>query len=676
MNIEELVTNIRARLQESGETVVSEYITQVLAEAGIVEVLAKQVEIETPKRLLIRHIYFSGFKEQSQGSRSDPFTYSRTLDNGINLWVGGNDTGKSTILKCVLWALTGKEPNLKKDVLKWLTEVAIEFWLDDDPYLVQFSLDSGNVMGKVYGGTFDEFQRDGKLPPLNGFSDSKSMAVAVADLFGERLGFSTLKWLKPSRQFSVNLSETTIRWDIYSQVMFIGDDEHSDYLFPRRDLNGRHHQKVLGMYLGLDLLEAVSRAQMERDRARYDYNLVRKSLSMNAAQLKSRIQSTDNQLREIEDKLSRLESSQSVLTGETHLQEVSERVAEYARLIRSLTQTQEELEAEYQALVSNLHTAERSRQAILESIKYKVFLNNLQIDVCPHCESRIKVVSEAEEIEKGICRVCHNELKSNTFIEAHEDVLAALEEQIKEHRSEQRKVKKVLKKLETELTQAHETHSREAAMLVDASRQAQAGFSTELKDLVNQRGFLQGQLRELQAQTTEGQADHLKQAKLKTTILNFAHKQLEGVMSSQNKGLMTDLERFTLEIATLFRVNLQRLKFDDRLTLLVTQHGETFPFGELTASEQVRTKLAFHLALLSQRLNTGIGRHPALVILDAPAPKELDEASVSGIIDGLAKIQSRFGEHFQLLLATIDPTLTAVTSSDLIQEKGKGEYFF
>lgn len=617
MNSDDLLEQTKASLQAAGDLLTETDIRQVFGEAGILDLLERKAAIESPKRLLARTVYLRGFKVSDDESHRIPFTYRRSLGTGLNLWLGGNDSGKSTILKCILWALTGEEPNIKLDVRQWLTEIAIEFEVSNDQtYTIRFfpRPDQRELPGDIYVGTIDNVLRgEGAIVRVS-FTDRRTMKIAVERLFGSLLGFSPLTWVK-QKELSVDVSEYSIAWDVYSQALFISDDDYSDYLFPNRNLNGKHHQKTLGMYLGLDLLEAVSKAQAERDRARSDYNFDRKRVDVNAAQVKETLQTVAAELTEVDERLGRLLAGQSILKDTSYLDKVRQRVSDYARQVDESTKTVNKMEADYRTTQSDLYEAERSRQGLGEAIRFKMFLSNLQVEICPRCENQIEGISDEDEIATRTCRVCHSELNPIVATDTQEGLLKETETRIKKLRAELSSIKKASKVIQKDLGDLSQKYEADRVELSRASQEAEAGFSNELQNLLSRKGFLEGRLAELRSQTSESQSDRLEKERIKADILKFAHKHLETAMQAMHRDLLRTLQSATAALAQQFGMRtIQLIEFDSRLNLFAKQHGKSLWFARLTKSEQLRIKLAFHLSLLAMRTESGIGRHPTFLV--------------------------------------------------------------
>src|SRR6266566_2108301 len=103
-------------------------VQQVLSEQDLDNALHQEALMAPPKRLQIRRLRMSGHKHKprSVSHETAPFVYDRYLGQGINGWIAGNGTGKSTILKAIVWGLTGVEQHFKQDIRSWIEDVSLE----------------------------------------------------------------------------------------------------------------------------------------------------------------------------------------------------------------------------------------------------------------------------------------------------------------------------------------------------------------------------------------------------------------------------------------------------------------------------------------------------------------------------------------------------------------------
>lgn len=122
--------------------------------------------------------------------------------------------------------------------------------------------------------------------------------------------------------------------------------------------------------------------------------------------------------------------------------------------------------------------------------------------------------------------------------------------------------------------------------------------------------------------------------------------------------------------------HLEQVFFNKAFDMFVKQSGHTIRFLDMDTGERLRLKIAFQLALLMQRVEAGVGRHPAFLIVDAPGSAEMDEQYLSAITNGFADIENRFGDQVQILIASSKDELLDMFSEDKVENKLEGEFIF
>jgi len=161
ITFDELVESTRVGLsirKTNPKIVPSEVVRQILQSAGIPDLMQLKAGLESPRRLIVKQIMIQGHKLEPDKGLRTPFVYRRLLGPSFNAWIAGNGTGKSTILKCIVWALTGVEPNIKPDVKPWLDTVSVEIEISEDAvYTIQYRLlqSAPDVVGDIVIGSLD-----------------------------------------------------------------------------------------------------------------------------------------------------------------------------------------------------------------------------------------------------------------------------------------------------------------------------------------------------------------------------------------------------------------------------------------------------------------------------------------------------------------------------------------
>ena len=681
MTLDELVTQTYSILMKRGsdDGITIENVYKLLTDAELAELMQGESQTKLSQRLLIRRIRISGRKHNAAQDKPIPYCYDHTIQPGINGWIAGNGAGKSTILKTIVWGLTGIEPNFKPDVRTWLEDIAIEIAIAEATYTIRYFPRSGQirVTGKIYAHDLETVLSDSDtLQAVMSFSGASEMTKALANFFSSQMGFSPSQWVQ-STNYSIDLEQKSISWEIYAQALFIGADDYTDYLFPHHYLNGKHHQRTLSLYLGLDLMDAVSRLEMERDKARSELLFEEKRIMANARGIREMIGQLEAELHSVEERIDSIDSGQSILVDPTYITKIREQIAQQTRLVAERIRAEQQLLNEEQRIKGVRDEGQRASQALRETIKFKVFMSGLAVEQCPHCEQAIPQTRVEEEIQTKRCRICHNELRPISSVEQFMALLKEEEEKVVELEGDLQKIKKEIRKAVKEREVAEKDLVRYQAELQDLPRQERAGFTVEIRELVDKKGYVRGQIQQLRALLEESHTQKLKELKDKADIFDTAYLQLQAVVIRHHSNQLMSLIEQTTKMALLFGIsNLEDIFFNNQLDMMIRQAGRNIRFGNMETSEMLRLKIAFHLALLVVRTIDHVGRHPGLLIVDAPASGEMDEQRFNKILQGFSKIKEQLSDQVQILIASTREELDTVCEGDRLERFSEGKSIF
>ena len=601
------------------------------------------------------------------------------FDSASNAWIAGNGAGKSTILKTIVWGLTGIEPNFKPDVRTWLEDIAIEIILADAVYTIRYFPRSApvRVTGKIYAHDLETVLDDSdNLQAVMLFSGASEMTKAIANFFSSQMGFAPSQWIQPMN-FSIDLEQKSISWEIYAQALFIGADDYTDYLFPHHYLNGKHHQRTLSLYLGLGLMDAVSKLEMERDKARREFSFEGKRIIANAQGIREMIGQLETELHSVEERINSIDEGQSILVDPTYITKIREQIAEQTRCVAERSHVEQQLLSEELKMQDMRDERERTCQGLRETIRFKIFMSGLAVEQCPHCEQAIPQARVEEEIQTKRCRICHNELRPISSVEQYIVLLKEEKEKVDELVGDLHKINKEIKKAFKEREMAEKDLKRYQAELQDLPRQERAGFTVEIRELVDKKGYIRGQIQQLRALLEESHTQKLKELEDKAEIFDTAYLQLQTAVIRHHSKLLKSLTEQTTKMAILFGVpNLEHVFFTDQLDMKIRQAGRDIRFGNMETSEMLRLKIAFHLALLILRTVDHVGRHPGVLIVDAPGSGEMDEQRFNMIMQGFLKIKEQLNDQVQILIASTKEELAIICERDRLERRSEGKSIF
>jgi hypothetical protein len=96
-------------------------------------------------------------------------------------------------------------------------------------------------------------------------------------------------------------------------------------------------------------------------------------------------------------------------------------------------------------------------------------------------------------------------------------------------------------------------------------------------------------------------------------------------------------------------------------------------FGDCTAGEKMRLKLAATLAMIQVAEESGIGRHPGVLLVDSVKSHEAVEKNVEAIVTGLSELRTSL-PSIQVFLAGIesDAILAHVPCENVVKNREDG----
>ncbi len=211
------------------------------------------------KRLLIHTVEFSGIKTGGQA-----FHYQKTLHSGLNLWVGDNLVGKSSVFKVIKFAIAGRN-SLSIDVSSWLREIWVEFSIGAQNFTSHIYKKEGdrNFAFSLYNASretladYDEEESNAVRRFHGGVGNYEEFMETL--FFEEFNYYRMLRTQKSSKKDSTKLSDAKVSWNTCFKAVYL---EAQDY---RSLMMGGQAELVLQMLLGLSFSYPINRLKVKQD---------------------------------------------------------------------------------------------------------------------------------------------------------------------------------------------------------------------------------------------------------------------------------------------------------------------------------------------------------------------------------------------------------------------------
>jgi hypothetical protein len=655
LTFERLVHETAVKLATNG--VDPTQVREVLTDAGIDTSLH---DANTPPqgRLIVHNVRVVGEKKHADHQVARAFNYYRELRSGLTAWVGENGSGKSTILSCILWALTGSDSGISKRVRPWIHDVAVQFSVGDDPYTSRVTRTAEGVTGGIYKDhlTFDQIDL-GRVEPEILFDNRDEMREAIDLFFMQHLGISTLRWTAHgSQKDDPDLHAHSTTWRTYAHAIHIEDDSYDDLIIDPQKGYGRQDRKILEMMLGVDHSRAVAEIQVEADFAREAYGRAKSRVSGKQGVVNQQIAELEQELLDVQAQLDGLNQPQAPVEADTVFVDKRGRRSALLAEQNQLDQELYSLKNRIGDIEAEILDIERTKIAITEQSEVEYLINSLAVVRCPHCESPVdakdRLVMERQE---HTCHVCTQPLQRTRTRGDLKTLLRERDSEISDLRAEQRRLTDQQKSLEVKLSASREESSKLGRELEQNVQQARDGFSASLATLLVRKGQIEGQIEQLKRNLNEMEAEQFEvdTAARWHTILQTAAEIADEEVFREYQDIFNRVSDLALKLADQFGVpDIERVIIDEKRYVRIVQGGVQVSHNELARSERVKFKIAFHLALMLLGTKYGLGKHPGFLIIDTPGTAEVNNIDFIEMAKDLTDMHNQHGDKVQILMAT------------------------
>lgn len=661
------------------------------------------------KRLTLLSLEFSGIKAEDK-----PFHYIRQFSTGVNLWVGDNLKGKSSIFKIIRLAITG-DTKMARDVLAWIKEIWVEFKVGLNTYTVNLLID-----GSKY--TIELFNKDRQSTDLANEEERASFSIFkggignyeefIGAFFFREFDYYSMQWTqKSSVKDDPRLLTSNASWKTYFKSVFLEAEDYGKLFY------GSQAELIFQMLLGLEFTYPINRIKVKKENLQNQLGLSKLAETAIAQSKAADYQKLQDELNIIIPKLAQLNLEKDaaknvvVTTTEEELERARQRhqvaTARRAALddeIEEHNRTLVRLRKEFVRLgedVSNytvdINKKERKITELREYIDLGAFFSSLDVKVCPHCSHGVEKNKVVHEQQTGNCRLCDHELE-------HQDVDADLFElqadqlrsQIQILTQEQYKVKlkrsdvesngkatqNLIDKAKAEIDNLHISK-----LLGDISRLQQElnrkpvlfdydKYLEKVNPLIARKAVIEDKLALGQPAIALPQTSQTY-IEAQIAALDIALTNLKELRNSKSRALFAKLETLYLKQLHAFGLTqYEGVDVRDDFRINYYKNGDVYAFDDISAGEQLRAKLGLYIALIEMDVAYQLGHHPRFIILDSPAKEEGDHSFLDGLRETLAYVEREFGEHLQVFVGTAQRELVTAVTLDKVEEQPEQVYFF
>ncbi|MEV7801728.1 hypothetical protein AB0O28_02125 [Microbispora sp. NPDC088329] len=628
---------------KSGEPL--DVVQRVLTEHGV----RAQTASPRPHRLLITHVSFNGLRPVfGEGGRetgeATHFDFSWNL--GPGLWglasSGKNEAGKSSILKIIMWCLTGR-CDLQRDVRDWLRHVEVGFKLDDEALVVAFTVSNGIPSGRVV--TADNSR------VLITFSGVGDFEQAMDAFMMDRLGLEPLRTVQRAPHGADAPPVTgQLSWPSYASALLI-DRAGLGALLGGGSTMHALPTRLLELFLGAPWASTMVAADVAGKIVAADLSAARKRAESDATARKTHLDLLVNRLEEAKTRLARLPE----ITGSA--EDLQSLYSQLAAATQETMQSQEKLlqiRSTHSALSSKRKTIAAALRAVEEAALARAFFHTLTPTVCPRCDTAVGR-DRLEQEKEGSCSLCSAELSINdnddeAYTADQEAGLEELRAMLADVQVELDAAAISLESAQRDFDEATRRREDAAAALRRATSDTRAAQRREAELEVAR---LEGAVEE-----RRGRFDNLSNmsdvASLQRAVAIL--KAAKDAAHMRRTAAVKDvLDKVNIDVTAMGRLlgleMLHRVELGTSATLKVWKGGQTQNYGSLTEGEQLRIKIITTIALLRHGHQSGVGRHPGILLVDSPGAEEVASGDLRLMLQDLATL-AELVPQLQIIVAT------------------------
>lgn|GEM_PF-2038390 len=612
-------------------------------------------KIQPPRkvpRLVVRRLKFKGVKTL-EGNES-AIDYDQPFQTGVNvLVIEDNLVGKSSILKTIKFALTGNDEEYDQEIRRWITDIWLQFSLDDRPYTVLLARREDGLHGRLVSGDHDcPIDKVPKASAAKGFYHRGEAEVqqALESFFVREFGLASLGWNQASPARDGGSIKVWASWLTYFHALRIPDDNHA-YLLCKPEY-ANQDQLLFSAFLGLHLSEPLNQ------------------LSMESAAIRKRKEFTEEQAREIAAKKEGLSKRRTAIR-----QQLAALDAEQARRLEVITggdlaaQLVEaqgkfvegsaevaEIEEQLRTLTSQMQQSTATARRLREQIDLSRELTGLEVRICPNCARRIDSEAMQRETETHQCRLCVRPVPS-----AREDEAATLEAAARDYDQRAADLKGRIAEVNHDLAEARNKaeglHSLTETLRTTIKESVTKGLPTREEAerrarLHEEIGGINQEIADIDRSLEGGgrSEDHDQRAK----IIEKVQLVLKEEADQRNRDIETRLNELATEVIKALRADqISGVKCYPTGVVKLTKNEEFVAFSKImNPGERYRAKLALFLAMMRLGCEAGVGRHPGFLMLDQLGAAEMVPPDLQASAAALKRIEDEYSDRVQILCFT------------------------
>lgn len=658
------------------------------------------------KRLIISRVCFSGAKDDI------PFTLDRSFNEGINLVLADNLKGKSSLFKIIKYALTG-DSDIAKDVKGWLKNIYLQFRINASVLTVYLNLEKPRTQATLLNLPIDDVV-DKEIDATNIIyqaDNEKTYRDYIQDFFFREFDYYHLNWTQKSSLKDRNeLVESKASWNTYFESVYLASRDSYKLAY------GSQEELIFQMMIGLKLTYPINRLKVKLELTQFEQAKLKDTINMEGRRRDQSRKTLEKELATIAkaiEKLIKVED-QKVNLSDLYNQrallaiQIAERNKNLTKFEHQKVQItrdgsklffeNQERTAQVRKYKDQIQKALKSQTDLEEHVQFGIFFSNLDIKICPHCNTKVNEEKKISERTTKSCRLCthaieeapaidssayHQKIESlSAEIEGYEKQIPLLTERINNTAKAIEEIKKknqVYLSSIREITKQNQTDQkalREIETTIQKANQS-AKKAEQMLDLEKRKAVAEFRMKDFINQTTHPSVIEIKEYDLRIALLNDALTELKKERTVQNKEVLSNFTDLMMEeLRDMGVMGITEIGLTEGFKVMYNQNNNWVSFDEISEGEQLRVKIAFYLSIIQSDIKYNAGKHPRLLIIDSPNKEEGDKVYREGLKKVLHSIEHKYGTQLQIIIGTASRELEDSVATENAWVLPEGQFLF
>ncbi|EGI5444990.1 AAA family ATPase, partial [Listeria monocytogenes] len=626
--------------------------------------------------------------------------YQEKFSSGLNMIIGDNLKGKSTIFKIIKTALVGDDGYIKKDVRQWIKNIIVGFKINEKRYTIFMDMEK-RVNGILYNCSFENYLAGDNINNKIIFEANSNVQYTheIQKFFFNQFSYYSLKWTqKTSSKDSNELVEAGSSWKTYFKTIYLESQDSTSFY-------GNQDQKTFQMLLGLENTQLINRLIIKKEMLQSQLGKCKEFEEHKSSQTNEPF-SIENQLEEIGDQLKSLRQHNTyveLINLQNKRNEILKQLndnnnkldklyKEHKNIMshKDLRQKEyDEYDREHRRISKEIIKSKKLLIDIKEYLEVGQFFSELDIKFCPSCYHEIY---NHEDVHSDVCPLCHETVISEKDNKHnYDEKMLEIESTLQGLEQERDLLKEKINNIESELNKLQLSSENSSNMILDLKknvfeerlveitsliekfREKNSDIQENEKELIAKQAVLQYRKQEVE-RNYSGELN-ISKLEISILVLQDAVAILDKKRFENSKTILDDLKKCMLEeIHNFGLTSILDIKIDQKFNITYIQNGIEMKFQEIAEGEQLRAKLAFYLSLIQLDVEKNYGRHTHFLIIDSPNKEEGDNSYLQGLREVLIQIQKKYRDNLQILIGTATREFSGAVDKEKIYQEG--EYLF